>query len=270
MSRYGFLRTPRWIGVAAVLVAVAVACVFLGMWQLSRHEERSAGNALVNDNYDEAVRPLDELVDDAVPADLVWRSVELEGTYTGEQVVLRNRPVAGSAAARVLAVMTVDDGDRSVVVDRGWVPLDEGEPTLPDYPAGEVTLVGRVRAAEAQDARTAPAGQVYRVHPATVAQAAGADDAGLLDGYVMATSEDGAPAEGLVAFPRPETSPGSHLSYAFQWWVFALGALVGYVVLARREAAETAGVPERAGRPPQRRTDADVEDELIDAQLGGR
>ncbi len=272
MSRYRFLLSRRWVGLAAVFLVIAVACVFLGAWQWSRHEDRSAANDLVNGNYDSAPQPIGELVEDSVPADLVWRSVVVEGRYTGEQVVVRNRPVDGSAAARVLAVLEVaeedDDDGRLVVVDRGWVPLGEGDPQLPDYPAGEVALEGRLRAAEGADSRTAPAGQVYRIEPGTVAAAAGVAGGELLDGYLIATAEDGAPVAGLEPFPRPDTSPGNHLSYAFQWWVFALGAIVGYVVLARREAAELVGASERQpGRPPRRRTDADEEDALIDAQL---
>ncbi|MCM3662034.1 SURF1 family protein [Georgenia satyanarayanai] len=274
MSRYGFLLSRRWLGLAVIFLVIAVACVFLGAWQWSRHEDRSAANALVNGNYDSAPQPIEDVVSDAVPAGLVWRSVVVEGSYTGEQVVVRNRPVDGAAAARVLAVLEVheedDDGGRLVVVDRGWVPLGEGEPQLPDYPTGEVTLAGRLRAAEGTDERTAPAGQVYRIEPDTVAEAAGVEGGELFDGYLMATAEDGAPATGLEPFPRPDTSPGNHLSYAFQWWVFALGAVVGYVVLARREAKELGGVPERAAGPartPRRRTDADEEDALIDAQL---
>ncbi len=277
MSRYGFLRTRRWLGLVAIAVVVSVVCVLLGIWQWNRHEDRAAANDLVNTNYDAPVAPIGEVVDDAVPPHLVWRSVEVEGSYVGEQVVVRNRPVDGSAAARVLAVLeTDDDGGRLVVVDRGWVPLGDAEPVLPPYPAGEVSVVGRLRQAEAPDSRTAPAGQVYAIDPATVAEVAGARDAGIFDGYLLATAEDGAAPAGLQAFPRPETTPGSHLSYAFQWWVFAVGAQVGLVVLARREAAELAGepadrdVPRRKERPPRRRSDADEEDALIDAQLPTR
>ncbi|TNC17175.1 SURF1 family protein [Georgenia sp. 311] len=265
MSRWAFLRTRRWLGVAAIAVVVATACVLLGRWQLDRHETRAAANDLVTTNYDLNTAPLADVADGAVPADAVWRSVALEGSYVGEQVTVRNRPVDGNAAARVLALLRTDDGGL-VVVDRGWLPLGDGAPVPPPYPADEVDLVGRVRQAESPDARTAPEGQVYSIDPATVAAAAGVEGADLLDGYVMATSEDGAAPAGLHAFPRPGTTPGSHLSYAFQWWVFAVGTLVGFVVLARREAAE-GSAPAQPARPSRRRTDADEEDALIEAQL---
>ncbi|HLV05804.1 SURF1 family protein [uncultured Georgenia sp.] len=271
MSRYRFLRSGRWVGLAVIAVVVAVTCVLLGLWQWNRHADRAAANDLVDANYDAAPAPLAAVVDDAVPADRVWRSVVVSGRYTGEQVLVRNRPVAGTAAARVLAVLETEDDGRLVVVDRGWLSLEDGDPVPPDYPDGAVEVVGRLRQAEAPDERTAPAGQVYAIDPAAVAAAAGVDGveaAELLAGYLLATTENAAPVEGLTAFPRPETTPGSHLSYAFQWWVFACGALVGYVVLARREARELSGYPaERPRLRPRRRSDAEEEDALIDAQL---
>lgn len=279
MTRYAFLRTRRWVGLAILAVAVSVTCVLLGIWQWDRHSERAAANHVVDTNYAQPVVALEEIADDGVPADAAWRQVATSGRYVGEQLVVRNRPVDGVRAARVLAVLDTAD-DRLVVVDRGWLPLGEGEFTPPPYPGGEIELVGRVRQAEPGDSRTPPPGQVYRIAPQEVVQAAvdtdtlpDAGSAAVLDGYLLAVNENPAPATELHALPRPETSPGSHLSYAFQWWVFALGALVGYVILARREATEQL-VPE--GPPPvpepptssrRRRNDAEEEDALIDAQL---
>ena len=107
------------------------------------------------------------------------------------------------------------------------------------------------------------------------------------------------PVPGTLA--APSTDPGSHLSYAFQWWTFALGGLVAFSLGARRElqdgrAAGEADVPAPAAPPvtvdgvelwptrdtprprrnptapdvPRRRggRDEDAEDALIDAQLG--
>ena len=281
MSRYAFLRTRRWVGLALVIVVVMVACVFLGIWQFNRHEARAANNAVINTNYGQPAVPFDELVTDHVDADDAWRPVELSGRYLGEQLVVRNRPVDGVRAGRVLAVLALDD-ERVVVVDRGWLPLGDGELVLPEYPGGDVALTGRLRESEPPDSRTPPPGQVYRIaSDDVVEQAVGAVSLPVVEGYLHAVAEDPAAAQELGAFPRPQTSPGAHLSYAFQWWVFAVGALVGYIVLARREAVEQGGpAPADSGtdgpRPPtkpapgrrRRRTDAEEEDALIEAQLG--
>jgi cytochrome oxidase assembly protein ShyY1 len=52
-----------------------------------------------------------------------------------------------------------------------------------------------------------------------------------------------------VVVPRPELDEGPHLSYAVQWFTFGTIALVGFVVLARREARDVARTSERAAGP---------------------
>ena len=269
IDRYRFLLSIRWLGIVLLGLAVSTTCVFLGSWQLSRHEERSARNAVIERNYDLAPAALASALDDAsVGADDVWRPVRFTGRYEGEQLTLRNRPVTGTTASRVLATFRTDDAGL-VVVDRGWLPLEEVAQGPPTYPAGDVELTGRLRMAESPDERSAPPGQLYAIAPPLVVAAAGVEGEDVLDGYVMAAAESPAPEAALRPFPRPETTPGSHLSYAVQWWLFALGAPVGVVVLARREAAE--GGHEQH-RPQARRSgsDAEAEDALIDAQLAAQ
>ncbi|RYF04292.1 MAG: SURF1 family protein, partial [Oxalobacteraceae bacterium] len=189
------------------------------------------------------------------------------------------------------------------VIDRGWVPTgaDASESVeVPAAPQGEIALVVRLRTAERASARPPTDGWVHAIAPEQVVTAAGeaaADsasdtDAALYTGvYGQRVSEDPAPAQVPGTLPPPDLDPGSHLSYAFQWWVFALGALVGLSWLARREILE-----ERAGGPavlvaggtggpgpapdevrgstttrPRRRKEGRAEaeeDALVDAQLG--
>jgi hypothetical protein len=71
--------------------------------------------------------------------------------------------------------------------------------------------------------------------------------------------------------PRPEQEEGPHLSYALQWAMFALLALAGFVVVARRTAHEDAEpVPQGTGgsaapRRPHRPSDEEVEDAAVHA-----
>ena len=58
--------------------------------------------------------------------------------------------------------------------------------------------------------------------------------------YGDLAAEDPAPATSPLREPRPALDEGPHLSYALQWVVFAIGALVGFVVLARRTAQDDA------------------------------
>ena len=276
--------------VLTMLVAalVAAGCVVAGIWQWTRHEDRSALAHLVASNYDAEPRPAAQVLDPALAADDVWRPVVLSGRYVGEPVLLRGRPVDGSPAVQDLGLVEVTTGPlagSTLVVSRGWLGLtpDEGVPPLPPRPQGVVEVVARLRTLETPSDRTGRPGDAYRVATADLARAgmgAGLGDA--LPAYGVVVSEDGAPPAGLSPLPRPEVTLGINLSYAIQWWLFAIGALVGGVLLLRQPSApadddastDAAGPgPGPAGGPQARRpaarrrpTAEDEEDAILDAR----
>jgi len=53
-----------------------------------------------------------------------------------------------------------------------------------------------------------------------------------------ATAPNGQLPPGLIRRPIPEVSNGPHLSYAIQWFSFAVIIVVGSLALARKRAAE--------------------------------
>lgn len=279
--------TRRAVGLVLLAVAVSVACVFLGRWQWHRHVARDAAIRLVEQNYSADPVPLDALLTapgaTLDPGD-VWRQATVTGTYDADAtVLLRNRPVNSQPGFHVITPLVLEDGS-ALVVDRGWVAWDDdasGELDVPAPPAGEVTVTVHLRPDEPADARSAPAGQVQAINVGQVL-AAGGSDAAWYGGYGGLVEESPAPSVALGALPAPSTDPGSHLSYAFQWWTFSAGSLVAFSWLARRELLEgaeeaAAGGPGDAPRPPRpaappsrrrRTSDEETEDALIDSQLG--
>jgi cytochrome oxidase assembly protein ShyY1 len=279
----------RAVGLVLLAVAVAVACVFLGRWQWHRHVARDAAIRLVEQNYSAEPVRLDALLpapgSALDPAD-VWRQATVTGTYDADAtVLLRNRPVNSQPGFHVLVPLVQADGS-VLVVDRGWVAWDDdasGEVEVPAPPSGEVTATVHLRPDEAADPRSAPAGQVQAINVGQVL-AAGGSAAPSYGGYGGLVEESPAPDVALGPLPAPSTDPGSHLSYAFQWWTFSVGSLAAFGWLARRELLEgaeaarggdgapadgpTPGAP--APRPSRRRrtSDEDAEDALIDSQLG--
>lgn len=272
----------RAIGLLLLAVVVSVACVFLGRWQWHRHVARDAAIRLVEQNYSADPVPLAELLPApgaALDPDDVWRQATVTGTYdAGAAVLLRNRPVDSQPGFHVLVPLVLEDGS-ALVVDRGWVAWDDdasGEVSVPAPPAGEVTLTVHLRPDEPASERSAPAGQVQAIHVAQVL-AAGGSDAASFGGYGGLVEEEPAAGTPLGRLPAPSTDPGSHLSYAFQWWTFSAGSLVAFGWLARRELQEGAAAPEDGGAPAprpaarQRRrgpSDEETEDALVDSQLG--
>ncbi|WP_159797450.1 SURF1 family cytochrome oxidase biogenesis protein [Puerhibacterium puerhi] len=290
-------RTRRqWVTLGLGAVALAALCVLAAVWQWHRYTDRMAQIHLVESNYSAPAVPAEQVLPApgvTLPADDEWRPATLTGQYVPEAtVLLRNRPVNSTPGFHVLVPFEADDGT-VLVVDRGFVPLGEDASSpdaVPAPPDGRVTVVVTLRPDEPASGRGAPPGQVQAIDTRQVL-AAGPGGAGWADGrtvgaYGQLRSEDPASAQALVPLPPPDTDPGSHLSYTFQWCVFALGAVSGYVLLWRRETrgstvtagdlllaeAEAAGDPGtggsavRARRPERRRrpTDEELEDALLD------
>lgn len=243
----------RAVGLVLVGLVIAVTCVFLGRWQWHRHVWRDAQIATVHRNYDATPVP----VTDVLPTpgarladDDQWRQVAVAGRYLPDAtVLLRNRPVDGTPAYHVLVPFELaDDGPAAgltgtvLVVDRGWVPTGADASAavdVPAPPAGDATVVVRVRPAEGRSNRGAPSGSVQAIAPDQVAAAGGITDRPrFAHAYGQLVSEEPAAATALGALAAPDLDPGSHLSYAFQWWAFAIGGLVGFAWLARREIVD--------------------------------
>lgn len=246
---YRFLLSRRWLGLLAAAVAVAVGCVLMGLWQLDRLQERHARNDLLTRNLAAAPAPVDRLlaVGRGPAPDQEYRRVRAVGRYDpGAQLLVRLRPFEGRVGYYVLTPLVTDPGP-ALLVNRGWLP-DPGSaatPAVPAPPAGPVTVVARVRPSEpASTTGTPPPGQVSRIHVPSIAADLPYEVYG---GYADLAAQRPATTPAPRLLPQPEPSEGPHLAYAFQWFVFAALALGGYVVLARREAADR-----RAGPPPAR------------------
>ena len=274
---YRFLTSGRWVGLIVTGLVVAATCVLLGFWQWGRYEHKRDLVAQFDRAYDAPVQTMAEVVDGgiAVSRDREWYPVELTGRWvSGEQVLVRNRTVDGRNAYRVIGLFRADAGHSpvDVLVDRGWLPVADDQKQAPELEPGPVSVVARLREPEAPDARGIAKLQAQTINPeqvgAALARGAGAStgtDVPLVAGYAQVT--DG--MDGLSGYPRPERDLGPHLSYAFQWWVFAVGIAGGLVVLARREAAENAGVTPARSRV-QHATAETEEDALLDQQLSAR
>lgn len=257
------LLTRRWLGYLALAVAFAIACVLLANWQLARRAEATARIELVEANWSASPVPLSEALPalDAFEPSFEWHPVELHGQYLAdEQLLARGRPFNGKPGFEVLVPLRLDDG-RIFIVDRGWVPVGNGQDSpdaVPAPPSGDVTVVVRLKPGEpVLPGRSAPEGQVASIELEGIADLLG--EPTYTGAYGLLDSEDPAPAERPAPAVRPTPDEGPHLSYAFQWFVFALLGFVGLGVAIRQELRDPT-VPHRA----KRKTDGEIEDEILD------
>jgi cytochrome oxidase assembly protein ShyY1 len=238
---YRFLLTRHWLGLLLAALVVSATCVQLGRWQLHRLEARHAHNHLITSAA--AARPVPPqdilTVGRPPPAEREFARVRVTGLYDpAHRLLVRNRPFQGQVGFYVL-VPLISDAGPALLVNRGWVPAGESAidvPHIPAPPRGEVTVTARVRPSEpASTTGTPPHGQVTRIDVPGISRDLPYPVYG---GYGELTREQPAPRHAPAHLLPPETSEGPHLAYAFQWFLFACLALGGYVVLARREAAD--------------------------------
>lgn len=249
------LRRRSWALALVGVVVLSVCFVFLGRWQMSRHDAKVERRNLIAANYDAAPVPLADLVPptaaggDVQPGTrqagtfdraLEWRPVTVRGTYAAQHTILvRNRPFEGVNGYEVLVPLRTDDG-RVLLVDQGWIVAgaDASRPdSVPSPPQGPVEVVARLRPGEPPTDRRPPAGQALRIDLDQIGETL--QDAGvsqpLVPAYAVLATQSPASERAPALLPRPEVGLGINFAYAVQWWAFAVAAYVLFAVATVRE-----------------------------------
>jgi len=270
-----FLLRPGWLALTVVVFAFAVCCfTLLSPWQFSRNAEREAQNAALHASFTASPAPLAQVLPPGTAPDqrTEWHLVSLTGSYLpAAEVVARLRTVQGEGAFEVLTPFRTTDGP-VVLVDRGYVRLDDKSGVLP-YPApppGTVQLTARVRVNETDpknrdafaDASTGGRLQSYVVDSRVVARATKLD---IRPGYFQL--DVGQPGV-LGALPLPQTDSGPFFSYALQWIAFGVMALLGWLYFTVRELMPGGALTAPKAERPRRKSVAEILAEDEKAERG--
>lgn len=252
------LATARWLSFLALATVFAIACVFLGRWQWSRYEEKSAKATAVKTNYGREPVPLRSVLPDATTAprtDQLWTPVVLEGRYDeANRQLVRNRPLDGDYGYEVVWPLRLADGTVAVV-DRGWVANGATAKDLPDVPpapTGTVRVTAWIKGSgEADLDRSLPAGQIASIHLSQLAEIVEAPVNQAVFVLRSEGSDESAHGAGLLPLEKAPASVDAgwvNFSYGWQWWLFAVLAYVAVFWGARREHLEDERL---AGRLPR-------------------
>ena len=229
-----------WKGLVALALAVGVACVSLGVWQLDRLAERRARNAVAL--AARTAEPVD-LGPGRLEPGLTQRRVRLRGEFDrAGEVVIRGASRDGSPGVRVVTPFRPVGTDTLVLVDRGFVPAPDAvsaDLSTLDEP-GPREVAGIAQAIPSRE----DGGEPLNYRGATtwrrldLAALRARSPAPLAPIAVLQ-----APDPSLPPWPRRQEPPalddGPHLSYALQWFGFALISLVGAIVVWRKAKRET-------------------------------
>lgn len=203
----------RDVAAAVVAVVVAAVCVRLGIWQLDRLAQRKARNAGLAARV--ALPVLEVRGGGRISGDSArLRRVTATGRFDfAAERAWPGRSFEGTPGVALITPLRLMDGS-AVLVDRGWVPSPDAFHV--DHAAyresDSVTVTGI--------ARLLPRGR------------GDVDSAGFLPFVIELQTPE---TTGLPRrWPVPVFDNGPHLSYAIQWFSFALIALVGTAVMIRR------------------------------------
>jgi cytochrome oxidase assembly protein ShyY1 len=243
---YRFAFRGRWLVGHVVVLAMAALFVRLGLWQLDRLDQVRASNALIETRRSLPVVDLDRLVqaDDPRGGPAVQRRVVVSGRYdTSARIVSDFRSVDGQTGVDVLTPL-VTEGGAAVIVDRGWVPAATPEAGIPSAvapPGGPVEIRGfALEGAPSGSARAATREgvlQLTRIDLGVLQRELARYD--LYPVYVRLQTQQPGQSSGLPRpVPPPALDEGPHLSYAVQWFVFAIIGLIGWPILLRRVARD--------------------------------
>ena len=280
MNGWAFAFSRRWAGYLALAILFAIVCSLLGAWQLNRRAEASLEIKRIDENYSSEPTPIDSVLGNLGAFDVSqkWIPVSVTGTYLVDKTILvRNRPHSGQPGFDVLVPLRRADGT-VFIVDRGWVkPGNTGDSPdyIPQAPAGIVTVISRLKASEpALAGRSAPTGQVATIELPLIAEMLGQPI--FTGAYGVLVSETPAPAEAPpLPATKPERDEGPHLSYALQWYVFAIFGFLGFGYALRQEyrlvniddPAEQLRAKDRKTKESLRSpTDSEIEDAIIEQQ----
>ena len=228
----------------AVLVTLFVN---LGFWQLRRLEERRQANLVIAARLTDEPLPVETLVD-AAGADLdslEFRPATATGVFEADaEVMVRSQVFQGIAGFHVLTPLVLAD-QRALVVNRGWIPLSDGEPPASAAsPVGTVNIEGLVMLSQVPTAlgpKDTAEGRLDVLSRVDLDRLAVQMEWPLLPVYLAMTEP--APSLPRVLPPPNVADEGPHLGYAVQWFGFAAVALIGFVALIRRATSDRAGHP---------------------------
>lgn len=243
-----WLRRPSWF---ALLLTVAGALLFirLGVWQLHRADEKE--QILRRYATAETAAPRDFAAVAANPPVDAFARVDVQGEYLADRLYLLDNPKHDQrGGVEVYAPFRPRNGDKLLLVDLGFLPGNgtDQPPQLPPRPVGTQALRGLYLPAPGVGFEMGGNALGRQTHwPKTtiyldVQQVAG--DLGVAM-YPQVLSLDADPSSIYVREHTLDFSsmpPARHRAYAFQWFTFAVAAVVILLVLHRRR-------PSRPGKP---------------------
>lgn len=235
---------PSWLG---TLITVCCIPLFikLGYWQYHKAQQKLVLQATYQ-RYEHAV-PVDlpSVIGQVEP--WRYRLVQAVGHYLPQyQILLDNQVEDERVGYHVITPLQINGSDSVVLVDRGWIPAQDSHSDIPvvDTPTGEQQVIGKV---------WLPSTKFYTLPAALGAKQTEQGWQTVWQNMDMQHYQQAVPFKTLPVAIRldpasnaggfvrnwvmPDDRVATNISYAYQWFGFAVAALVIYVVVSVKKYA---------------------------------
>lgn len=218
----------RWLLPLVLGVIVAGILASLGVWQLRRMAEKSQQLAAIQRGIEQPPVPLPAVIDPS----LKYRPVQTAGTTIGEEILVLSGTHDLGGGYNVVSAFQTRDG-RRIMVDRGFIPQDDRHKPRPPV---ALTVAGNLHWPDEKGSATPEpdlkAGIWFAREVPRMAAFLHTEPVLIVASAVRGDDQ------GILPIPLDITDiPNNHLSYAIQWFSFAvicLGMTIGLVWRIRR------------------------------------
>lgn len=226
-----------WLLTASAFAGAAITAA-LGVWQLSRADQKLALQAAMESQQQKSVLDAQALSGSEIEVKNLYRLATLRGTWdTAHTVFLDNRQMNGKQGFFVVTPLRLEKSVGTVVVQRGWVQrsfIDRSQLPIIPTPIGVVELIGRIAPPPSKlyEFAPSPSGMIRQnLDMVSFSREIGTPLAAL------SVMQLGPSADGLARnWPAVNLGVEKNYGYAFQW--FALSGLIiflyGWFQIVRR------------------------------------
>jgi len=218
-----------------VYLCVLPVLIALGMWQLDRSEQKQA---FLEEQKQAAA---DEMLHLTAAAEnntktLRYRKVEAAGRYdAAHQFLVDNQISDGKAGYFVLTPFILTGENKAVLVNRGWIPLNQNRSILPELKIdnAEAVIIGRINSFPSVGIKLAGAEIPSEGWPSIV-QVVDSDVLAKKLGYSLFQFQVELGKEQPDGFKREWHTatimqPEQHTAYAIQWFALALTLTILFI-----------------------------------------
>ena len=222
----------------AMFLILFIGFIRLGFWQIDRADEKKILNDAYSSRQSDAFINLNNTGDLNNDSRLLWKKVELKGTFKNEHnIILDNQIHNGAAGFNIITPFKIDGIDWVVLVNRGWQKNLDLRSLIPDIKSIKNKIEVKGNIVKFPVSGISLGEHKLEVINSKINRLQGIDIENLNDFYsskflpYMVYLEPLLDRDYESNFKLPAPGSDKNYGYAFQWFAFALTLLIIFLRL---------------------------------------